>query len=44
MAVVVAVVVSMGGSIFFFVFDGGGRQRLAVGVGLQRKGETERKK
>ena len=29
---------------FFFVFDGGGRQRLAVGVGLQRKGETERKK
>ena len=23
--------------LIFFVFDGGGRQRLAVGVGLQRK-------
>ena len=47
MAVVVAVVVPAGGFIFyFFVFDGSGWQRLAVGVGLQRKWwvfrETER--
>ena len=32
---VVAVVASTGG--FIFVFNGGGRQWLVVGVGLQRK-------
>ena len=37
MAVVVSVVAPAGGFIYFFVFDGGGRQQLAVGVGLQRK-------
>ena len=35
MAVVVAVVVLVGGFIYiFFVFNGGGWQRLAVGVDL----------
>ena len=37
MAVVVAVVAPAGGFIFIFIFDGGGRQWLAVGVSLQRK-------
>ena len=37
MAVVVVVVASTGGFIYLFIFDGGGRQQLAVGLGLQRK-------
>ena len=36
MTVVVAMVAPAGGFIFIFVFDGGGRQRLAVSVGFQR--------
>ena len=37
MAVVVVVVASTGGFIYLFIFYGGGRQQLAVGLGLQRK-------